>query len=550
MSLTGLTKTGGKVGIHPSNKEHITIEEFGGVRNDPACPSQAGPIQDALYYQALTGLPIKDYGTYYIKGEDKLVIPGPEYPHSINIEGSGLVFDFSLRDSVASAVSVTMDGVTGSLFCGGGHAGPEVSLPVSTFGSSSIVTTGVAVGDLLLIHSDDTMEGDTNPHKIGELNYVQSVDGSTATLETKLGFTYLTNPRYRKITPLKSPKISGLKLVGKGRQEITRGDLGLFLLFATDVHIDVELDAVDQIGVDLVACKGGYMKGHGIAQEKKSANGFVQYLYRYSSGTCDLEVDVAGRLSRHVCNGGSSVNIPGINRNIRVVGSATGTWHAAFSTHNGDELTTFDVTAASCDMGIDLRVGKSTVKSLETNQCRLGLLLRKDAGDVSVGKVVGFGGETGVLIITSEHVTTRTSFSGIEIDDIDSYDQESAITVNATVDSVPVQCAVGRLQAVRSSPSGGSSAAIRALGPVKLSVGEAKITDAKGYDVSAELGASIYIDTLEVNDHTAAARILRSDGAGSKILIGRLILRGTTSTPVIQATNGGVVEIYQTVDMR
>lgn len=528
---------------------YLTIEQFGAVRGDNS-RSYAPEIQAALNASAQTGKTIRDSGTYYIKGTDVLTVPGPSYPHTFSIDSDNLVFDFSLRDSVASEVSVTFDGVTGALFSGGGHAGPAIVLPSAPYDAQTITATGVSVGDLLLIYSDDTREGDTSPQEIGELNYVQNVTGSVVTLESKLKDNYVTNPKYRVVTPLKNPRIRGLKLRGKGRQATTRGDLGLFILFATTPYIDVEVDAVDQIGVDLIACKGGYMKGYGRAEEKKTANGFVQYLYRYSSGTCDLTVDVDGRLSRHVCNGGSSVNIPGINRNVTVRGRANGTWHAAFSTHNGDELTTFDVSADSCDMGLDLRVGKCTVSSLIANQCRLGLLLRKDVHDVSVGKVIAWGGDAAVSVTTVQHATGRTSMSGIEIDDIDSYDQETAITVNATVDSIPVQIAVGRIKAVRTSPSPGAFAAIRALGSVQLSVGEAKVTDAKGYDVSAEQGSVIYIDTLEIQDHTSAPRILSADGAGSKIIIGRLILRGTTSSPVIQTAGGGVVEIFQTVDMR
>lgn len=528
---------------------YITIEQYGGVRNDSS-RSYAPEIQAALNASAQTGKTIRDSGTYYIKGTDVLTIPGTAFPHALSIDSENLVFDFSLRDSVASAVTVTFDGVVGALFSGGGSAGPAVALTSAPYNSQTITTTGVSAGDLILIYSDDTREGDTSPQEIGELNYVQTVSGSTVTLESKLKDDYVTNPKYRVVTPLKNPRIRGLKLRGKGRQPTVRGDLGLFLLFATDPYIDIEVDGVDQIGVDLVACKGGYMKGYGRADEKKAANGFVQYLYRYSSGTCDLTVDVQGRLSRHVCNGGSSVNIPGINRNVTVIGKATGTWHAAFSTHNGDELTNFDLSADSCDMGLDLRVGKCTVKSLIANQCRLGLLLRKDMQDASVGKVTAWGGDAAVSIITTEHVVGRTSMTGIEIDDIDSYDQQTAITVNATVDPIPVQVSVGRVQAVRTSPSPGAFAAIRALGSVQMSVGEAKITDAKGYDVSAESGAVIYIDTLEIQDHTSAPRILSADGFGSKIIIGRLILRGTTSSPVMQTAGGGAVQVFQTVDMR
>lgn len=528
---------------------YITIEQFGAVRGDSS-RSYAPEIQEALDESAATGLPIRDSGTYFVKGTDVLVVPGPSAPHALQIEGDGLVFDFSLRDTVASSVTVGFGGVSGSLMSGGGSAGPAVALPSAMYNSQTITTTGVNVGDLLLIYSDDTREGDTSPQEIGELNYVQTVNGSTVTLESKLKDNYVTNPKYRVVTPLKSPRIKGLKIRGKGRQETARGDLGLFLLFCTDPFIDVDVDGVDQVGVDLIACKGGYMKGYGRADEKKAANNFVQYLYRYSSGTCDLTVDVHGRLSRHVCNGGSNVNIPGINRNVTVIGKATGTWHAAFSTHNGDELTTFDLTADSCDMALDLRVGKSTVKSIVANQCRLGLLLRKDVQDISVGKVVAWGGDGAVLMTTEGHVAGRTSFQGNELDDVDSYDQETAITVNATIDPIPVQLSVGRVQSARSSPSGGNSAVIRALGPVQLSVGEARLVDSKNYDVSAEGGAIIYIDSLEVQDNVSAARILRANGTGSRVVVGRIILRGSTTSVTKLEEDGGIVNVFQIVDLR
>jgi hypothetical protein len=533
----------------PDTTGCITIEQFGAVRGDSS-RSYAIEIQAAFYESALTGKTIRDSGTYYIKGTDVLIIPGASYPHALSIDSDNLVFDFSLRDSVASSVTVGFNGVSGSLMSGGGYAGPAVALTSAPYNSQTITTTGVSVGDLLLIYSDDTREGDTSPQEIGELNYVQSIAGSTVTLESKLKDNYVTSPKYRVITPLKSPRIRGLKIRGKGRQETVRGDLGLFLLFCTDPYIDVEVDGVDQVGVDLIACKGGYMKGYGRADEKKAANNFVQYLYRYSSGTCDLTVEVHGRLSRHVCNGGSNVSIPGINRNVTVEGTATGTWHAGFSTHNGDELTEFDINVDSCDMGLDLRVGKCTVKSVVANQCRLGILLRKDVQDISVGKVVAWGGDAAVLMTTESHVASRTLFQGVEIDDIDSYDQETAITVNAGVDPIPVQVSVGRVQSVRSSPSGGNSAVIRAIGPVQMSVGEARLVDSKNYDVSAEDGSIIYIDSLEVQDNTSVARILKADGAGSRVVVGRLILRGSTTSITKLEQNGGVVDIFQFVDLR
>lgn len=527
---------------------YLTIEQFGAVRGDSS-RSYAPEIQAALNASATTGKTIRDSGTYYINGTDVLTVPGPSYPHSLSIDSDNLVFDFSLRDAVASSVTVGFGGVSGSLMSGGGSAGPAVALPSATYNSQTITTTGVNAGDLLLIYSDDTRDGDVSPQEIGELNYVQAVSGATVTLESKLKDNYATNPKYRVITPLKSPRIRGLKLKGKGRQVSGVGDIGLVLLFAERPDVAIDIEDVDQVGVDLIACKGGRLSGYAEVQTK-GASGSLQYPYRYSSGTCDLNVDVTCNLSRHAVNGGSNVNIPGINRNIRVKGSATGTWSAAFATHNGDELTDFDVVATSCEAGVDIRVGGCSVSRLEANQTTTGVLLRKDVRDVSMLDVIGRDCSSVVYVLTSGKVSSSTGFSGITAESIKAYDCTSALLIDATIDPIPVSMVAQSIRGYRCSSVGGRTAQIRLNGQVRLTVLGLYGEDCKNYMVRTEAGAVVYIDTVTAHDCVGASALFAADGAGSEVIIGRLILSGGTTAQVASISNGGSVTVFQTVDMR
>ena len=60
----------------------------------------------------------------------------------------------------------------------------------------------------------------------------------------------------------------------------------------------------------------------------------------------------------------------------------------------------------------------------------------------------------------------------------------------------------------------------------------------------------VYIDTVTANDCVGDSALFAADGAGSKIVIGRLILSGTTTSMVSSISDGGSVTVFQTVDMR
>lgn len=526
---------------------YLTIEQFGAVRGDSS-RSYAPEIQAALNASAQTGKTIRDSGTYYIKGTDLLTIPGASYPHALSIESDNLVFDFSGRDDWARTTVVDVNGVTGALFGGGGTAGAEVALPSAVIGSDTITATGLAVGDLLLIYSDDVREGDAIPQKIGEQNFVKAVSGSTVTLVTKLADTYATNPRFRKITPVRGVSIKGLKIRGKGRHPTLYGDIGFVALFCLDIDVDIDVDDVDQVGVDLIGCKRWRMTGTGTMPPKGASNA-TQYLYRYSSGSCDGTVDINGTQGRCAAIGGSTPNIPGVNRNIRIKGEASGVSLTGFSMHQSDSNIDYEVTAESCVNGIRLKTKGVNVKYLSARECDLGVLLYRAAQDCSLDTVIGNRCNTVVSISNEAAVLGSDFLDGIVINSISAYDSIFGISLGGFSTAVPISTYVYNFFSSRSVLSG-NSAAILASGVSTLRVGSALVVASNNFDVRSSLGAKIYIDVLEVRDHTAAARILSADGAGSEVIVGKLILSGTTSANVAQETNGGKVTVFQTIDLR
>lgn len=526
---------------------YITIEQYGAVRGDNS-RSYAPEIQAALNASAQTGKTIRDSGTYFIKGTDLLTIPGASYPHPLSIDSDNLVFDFSGRDDHARSVTITVDGISGALFCGGGTAGPEVALSSAVIGSDTITASGVAVGDLLLIYSDDVREGDSTPQKIGEQNFVKAVSGTTVTLVTKLADTYATNPRFRKITPVKGISVKGLKLKGKGRHATLGGDAGFMALFCLDIDVDIDLEDVDQIGVDLIGCKRFSIKGTGTMPPKGSSNA-IQYLYRYSSGSCDGVIEVNGTQGRCTSIGGSTPNIPGINRNIRIKGEASGAWLTGFSMHQSDSNVDYDVLAESCVHGMRLKTKGVNVKYLAARECDAAVLLYRAAQDCTLDTIISNYCDTAVLVSNEGAVLGTDSLDGIVINSISAYDCPFAISLGGAVTAIPVVAYVNNVFSAR-GPASGNSAAIYANGVSTLRVNHAEVVGAQAYNARAASGAKIYIDTLEVRDHAGAVRLLSADGAGSEVIVGRLILSGTISAQIAQETNGGKVTIFQTVDLR
>ncbi len=311
-------------------------------------------------------------------GGGTLVIPPGTYVVNASLVGKsnvhikmepGAVLDFSSLDATHNAIGdgfITVDGSLGTAVSLSANATPD-----RTDQNVSATAHGLAVGDLVLIRSEETRLDETSAEvlKIGELSYVKNVPGpDTVILINALHDTYNTSDTAAivKVTPVTNFHIEGGKILGPGAPASGSGDRGIWMSYVDDFSVsNVEFFDVDFICVSMFNCINGTVSDSKIQFDHDGA-GRVQYGITYGSATQQLNIERNKIYSgRHAIVQSNTTNAAhyGIARNITISDNfCMGTVSNAISTHQGVEgLTITGNTCQSCLAGVDIRFGKDTL---------------------------------------------------------------------------------------------------------------------------------------------------------------------------------------------
>jgi parallel beta-helix repeat protein len=246
-----------------------------------------------------------------------------------------------LNSAILNFANVT--GVTVSLIQFAGTIASAVNLSsnaVSGTKAISCTSTSFAVGDMVLIRSNAIWDSTRTSTKIGELNFVETIPGSTSlttTLELQSSYTTADSAAIQKITPVKRITIKNGTILGPVANDEL---IGIRILFGDTCLIDnIKSYDVDQKHMRLDQCV--YTKVTN-CHFQESNNDSQAYGISFADATQDCSavnntfVDV-----RHSLSTNNAVNSQfGITRRILFMGNNVSDSAKATGGSGGDAIDT------------------------------------------------------------------------------------------------------------------------------------------------------------------------------------------------------------------
>lgn len=307
-----------------------------------------------------------------------------------------------------------------------GQVSPPIPITADVLAGSWVVsmpTAGLQEGDLVIVTSDATLDGDVVKATQGEYVYVDEIiDGTMFRANNTFHADYLLsdNARLHVVTPADNINVQGITFLGRGRTPPgTDGDLGLTFTYCRHVRVrDCVFKYIDQVQLEFRSCydfmsvgnsfhHGKYVDGDGNSAGinrpvATGSRGTVQYQVRVSD--CSMYGIIQGCVgegSRHFFNTGHS-NRPldgtptpnrgylfGISRYIYVEDCfAKNTWHACYSTHNDAEHVYFRncIAENSGYGGFNPRCHKVWLIGCEARACSSGFVLTINPTDITLSE--------------------------------------------------------------------------------------------------------------------------------------------------------------------
>jgi hypothetical protein len=400
-----------------------------------------------------------------------------------------------------------------------------------TYTLSVASTAGLAVGNEIELTANST--GGFNDSSVtvfqGELFFITGLTSTTITVNRPVldqaGYTTANSATISVITPVSNITISGITLIGKGRDATLPGDMGIGIFYGYNVKIDNNIvKYVDSRAIYVVGCYGCEITRNKTLFNLVGTNTNVNYGIYYASDTIYLRVSGNyGENMRHaIVSGHLSLALtekyPGINRGIDLGNNvAVSAWLTGIATHNDVEyLNAHDNYVEGGVNGINLRERNAyAINNVVVNCSGVGLFL-----SANPQKQVWQGNK---VIGCPTGLTTGSITTGFNMGDIDMIDNRfygvtnSGIFMQDTVNTGPFRNvnSIGNLIAESPNGAGGNSAAIRYSGAFSGS-----IANNVAFDLVNMIGVRLEATTVNVQ--------LRSNNA----------LNCTTSFSVVAGATG------------
>lgn len=354
---------GSKLYNRISNVFNVKDPQFGAVGNGIADDTAA--INAALSAANAVGGGIVEIppGTYNVLGQ----IIGYS---KVSLRGT---IGKSIIDASGRASYLNND--TQALIMYKGSKGTAIALSADAlFGATTITvgnTSGLSVGQMIELTANSTGGySDTSVGvQQGELFFINALTSTVITLNRAIsdasGYTVANSAVVAPITPVQDFEISGIKLIGLGRDPagLQGGDNGIGVYYGLNVNIhDNITDKVDGRGIFVVCCYNWDIERNKTYFQPQGSSGLVNYGIYYSSSIYGRVTGNYGVNMRHaVVSGhlsmGLSEKYPGINRFIDISrNTALNAWLTGIATHNDVEYVTIHHNyVAGCVNGINAR---------------------------------------------------------------------------------------------------------------------------------------------------------------------------------------------------
>ena len=388
----------------------------------PGNPGENGFVlmaQDGSYdWVRLFAVSVKTFGAV----GDGVTDDTDAFEDAIATANGGFVYvpdgDYLVNDLNVTAYDVKLTG-TGRIITNTGHYAikfdPAWGSAV-TIGSSTTTTinsktvtrlnctvTGLAVGDVIKVVSEDFYTFSSNKMWNGELAVIVKVNASSVDLDRVLYNTYTTNAVFRKL-PTNKFQIEGLHFLANG----TVSDTGITTRYPAITVVaainpiikDVVIESSWERGIQLQNAFQGQVSVTGVAlRDLPTYNGFG-YLVDVTRACDGCRVSVLSRWARHaVTTGYLHIASATVGSNYKDMGGPVNTlFHdsvavgafggAMFDTHEGARFTTFfnckathptpDTDSAPGGKGFQLRGHCDTLIGCEVESADAGVTI--DAG--------------------------------------------------------------------------------------------------------------------------------------------------------------------------
>lgn len=258
--------------------------------------------------------------------------------------------------------------------------------------------------------------------RVAQLIKIASVDSSTQiTLAAPCRDAYTTanSAGVRLVAPVKDFEIRGIRVIGKGRDASTSGDVGLTIYFGAHFRVHrCQFIGVDARSISPVSCYDFDIDDNYLWTDEKGANNSVNYGIAYTSACTDGRMKGNriinfrhGIVSSHLSMA-LSEEYPGISRAITIENNhIVNTWHAGISVHNDcEDVYYIGNHLINCDRGLEFRDKNVTARNNTIRGCNLGIMIR--------GRATAFSVIGNVFIACTNPITWDDIDSGFTPDNI------------------------------------------------------------------------------------------------------------------------------------
>lgn len=403
-----------------------------------------------------------------------------------------------LSAAPAGTVGLTFSGSLGtSILLTANRTRFSLSVPLAS-------ASGLAADDFLFLGSDALFESNTNT-KVGEIQRILSISGSTANLIDAIYSTYNTsdNAYVKKISFLQNVTLENVHFIGAGDGTEAGGMdqyASRFIACRNVKVIDCTGIGLDYASMEFATCYDVTVRGGSYSKAHDSVDG-ASYGLMFTQGTHHYRVGetMFHDLRHGTTTGGTSA----VNRHGTIIGTThTGCRAAGIDNHAGSEIFTWTGNTVSAEVG---NLSSGTQAAFQT----LG-----GSGVISNNTVRG-AFEHGVLAqIFPLNVATALSIDSNTLEHGSSTDSDH----------------IGIFVENRSNTAA-----------VSVGVNSNKLTD--GWQVAVLIEADAAdIKRVSVNSNTCG--LVKSRGIHLRALTGRVIEHGTVNGNTVSVDSGGSEAIF------
>lgn len=270
-----------------------------------------------------------------------------------------------------------------------GTKGSSVALTADVaVGATTITvasTAGFAVGDMIELTASSTggFNDSSTTVQQGELFLITVVNSSTqltlnrAVLD-QAGYTVANSAVIAKVTPIENVSISGITLIGKGRDVSASGDVGIGVYYGRNVEISGnQFIGVDARSILLISNYNFKVSNNVLRFDPPGSN--TQNNYGIAYGCASIYGEINGNYAVNMRHGIVSTHLstaltekyPGINREISIHHNfIVNAWHAGIATHNDVQYVSVENnTIDSSVFGVNLRDRDAYAIGNKISQC-------------------------------------------------------------------------------------------------------------------------------------------------------------------------------------